>query len=146
MTFHIPLYAAALGAFLLALQIGLMVSVGVARFRSGVNLGDGDDPGLQRVIRRHANLAENAGVFLVAITLLEILVGQTTLVLAIAIGFAAARIFHATSFLSLSGSHLIQVDGAQRVFPALRAAGAGLTALSGISIVMALVWSVMNRI
>ncbi|MEM7701599.1 MAG: MAPEG family protein [Pseudomonadota bacterium] len=101
---HLPIYTAWLAAFLVVFQVVLMVAVG-ARRAKGLPIGIGDDRDLERRVRRHGNLAENSGLFLAAIGLLELIAGQTTYVLAIAGGFAFARILHAAGFMSLAGSH-----------------------------------------
>lgn len=120
---NLPLYSAALGAFLIVLQVGLMLSVGLHRSK-GQFLGDGGDRDLERKVRRHGNLAENSGLFLVVIALFEMLAGQTTFVLALCIGFAAARLLHALGFASLAGSHGDDLTGSRKAFAGMRAMGA----------------------
>lgn len=120
---NLPLYAAALGAFLIVLQVVLMLSVGLHRSK-GQFLGIGDDKDLERKVRRHGNLAENSGLFLVVIALFEMLVGQTTYVLVLCIAFAVARIFHALGFASLAGSHGEDLTGGRKAFAGMRAMGA----------------------
>ena len=70
----IPIYAAAAGAFLIILQAILMVAAGSYRVKSGINLGTGEDPVMERKIRRHGNLAENAGLFVAVLALAEMTV------------------------------------------------------------------------
>lgn len=136
-----PLYSAALGAFLIVLQVVLMLTVGLHRTR-GTFIGTGDDKDLERKIRRHGNLAENSGLFLAVIALLEILVGQTALVAALCILFAVARSLHAIGFSSLAGSHGQDLTGGRKLFAAGRALGAFGTLLTALGsaggIVMAL--------
>lgn len=119
----LPLYTAALGAFVIVLQVALMLSVGMHRTR-GQFIGIGDDRDLERKVRRHGNLAENSGLFLVVIALLEMLVGQTTYVLVLCLAFAGARAFHALGFSSMAGSHGDDLTGARRAFAGMRALGA----------------------
>ena len=88
---NLPIYAAALGAFLIVLQVALMLSVGFHRTK-GQFLGVGEDKHLERKVRRHGNLAENSGLFLVVIALFEMLVGQTSFVLVLCIAFATCPI------------------------------------------------------
>ena len=52
----IPIIAAVAGAVLVILQAILMILVGMHRIRNRINLGTGDDPALERKIRRHGNL------------------------------------------------------------------------------------------
>ncbi len=120
---NLPIYAAALGAFLIVLQVVLMLSVGFHRTK-GQFIGTGEDRDLERKVRRHGNLAENSGLFLAVIALLEILVGQTTYVLVLCIVFAAARLLHALGFSSLAGSHGDNLTGGRRAFAGMRALGA----------------------
>ncbi len=82
------------GAILLLLMV-LMVNVGRHRGRTRTLLGEGTDPALQRAIRVHANLAENAAAFLVGFALLEMLGGHAILVASLCGTFVAARIVHA---------------------------------------------------
>ena len=106
-----------------------MVLVEAVRAK-GPALGLNDDPDFERKVRRHANLAENAGLFLAAIAVLEFIAGQTTYVLAIAILFATARILHAVGFSSLTGSHGVDRTGGKRAFILMRMAGAMGTLLT----------------
>lgn len=125
---NLPIYTAALAAFLLVLQIVLMLRVGVHRAK-GTAIGLDGDPDFERKVRRHGNLAENSGLFLAAIAILECLAGQTTYVLAIAIGFAFARILHAVGFSSLAGSHGENAKGGRKAFLLMRMLGAMSTAI-----------------
>ena len=120
---NLPIYAAALGAFLIVLQAGLMLTVGLHRSK-GQFIGNGDDRDLERKVRRHGNLAENAGLFLVVIALFEMIVGQTTYVAAVCIVFAVARVLHAIGFSSLAGSHGEDLTGARKAFAGMRGIGA----------------------
>jgi len=120
---NMPLYAAALGAFLIVLQVVLMLSVGLHRSK-GQFIGNDGDRDIERKVRRHGNLAENSGLFLVVIALFEMLVGQTTFVLVLCIVFAVARIFHALGFASLAGSHGEDLTGPRKAFAGMRAMGA----------------------
>ena len=76
------IYSAWLAAYLLVLQMFLMMTVGMYRTKKQQGVGfQADDLTLERLIRRHGNLAENAGIFIASITLLEIVSGSTNLVL-----------------------------------------------------------------
>ena len=119
----VPIYTAWLAAFLVVFQVLLMFNVGTQRAK-GLAIGIGDDRDLERRVRRHGNLAENSGLFLAAIGILEIIAGQTTYVLAIAAGFAVARLLHAAGFSSLAGSHGDDATGARRIFILMRGFGA----------------------
>lgn len=97
---------------------------------------------LERLVRRHGNLAENAAIFLVVLALFELLFGASTFVWAIGMLFLVGRLFHIIGFSNATGSHLVNPDGASRVFILMRMAGALLTALSTIVLGVALVASV----
>ncbi|MDJ0641604.1 MAG: MAPEG family protein [Erythrobacter sp.] len=124
---NLPVYAAALGAFLILLQAGLMLTVGWHRTK-GQFIGIGEDRELERKVRRHGNLAENSGLFLVVIALFEMLVGQSTFVLVLCVIFAVARSLHALGFSSLAGSHGEDLTGGRKAFAGMRALGAFGTA------------------
>lgn len=136
---HTPTYAALLGGSLLLLQILLMLSVGTYRTGAKKGVGVDGDMKLERLVRRHGNLAENAAIFLIVLTLYEVMFGQTLLVLGTASVFLVARLLHAIGFSSLSGSHLVDAQGSGSGFVLMRAAGAGLTALSSLVIAIALI-------
>lgn len=122
-------------AILIMLQMGLMLSVGLHRVSAGINLGFAEDQNLERKIRRHGNLAENAALFLVALALAE-MSGASHFYVSILAGiFLIARISHAVGLSSLSGSH--QPNGP--LFPALRAIGAFGTVASGIGVAILLI-------
>ncbi|VAW02726.1 hypothetical protein MNBD_ALPHA04-2188 [hydrothermal vent metagenome] len=100
----IPIYAAATGAIMIILQGLLMVTVGAYRARSGINLGIGDDPVLERKIRRHGNLAENAALFVVVLALAEMTIVPNHIVKILAIIFIVARFSHAIALSTEAGS------------------------------------------
>lgn len=128
---NLPVYTALLGAFLILLQVGLMLSVGLHRTK-GQFIGIGEDRELERKVRRHGNLAENSGLFLVVIALLELLTGQTAWVFGLCILFALARTFHAIGFSSLAGSHGDDLTGGRKAFAGMRAMGAFGTLLTAL--------------
>ncbi len=123
-----PAISAATAGSLLILQLLLMLSVGMYRTKVKMGTGYGNDQNLERLGRRHGNLAENAAIFVVTLALLELRVGPTTVVFILGATFVAARLFHAIGFSSLAGSHL--GDG-NFFFVLMRMLGAGLTALTG---------------
>jgi uncharacterized protein len=63
-----PLWA----ALLALLYVGLAAQVIRARYRTRTALGDGDDPGLVRAIRAHANFAEYVPLILILLVLAEL--------------------------------------------------------------------------
>ena len=128
---NLPLYTAALGAFLIVLQVVLMVAVGSRRVK-GPALGTGGDKDMERRVRRHGNLAENSGLFLAVLVILELLAGQSTYVLSLCILFAVARFSHAIAFSSLAGSHGEDLTGARKLFGGARFIGALGTLLTAL--------------
>lgn len=120
----IPIIAAATGALLIILQAILMILVGAHRIRNRINLGTGDDPALERKIRRHGNLAENAALFIVVLALAEMTVVPNDIVLIIALVFIIGRVFHAIALSTVAGSH---GDEKGKIFAAFRAIGAFTT-------------------
>lgn len=101
----IPIYSALAGGSLIILQAILMIRVGAYRGSNRINLGTGDDPVLERRIRAHGNLAENAGLFVAVLALAEMTVVPVAVVRVLAIGFIVARLFHAVAMNSEAGSH-----------------------------------------
>ena len=75
-----PIYSTWLAAYLIVLQQLLMFAVGVDRTKKKQGTGFQNDITLERIVRRRGNLAENAGIFIASITLLELQTGSTRLV------------------------------------------------------------------
>ncbi|NRD89617.1 hypothetical protein C8024_09390 [Sphingopyxis sp. BSNA05] len=117
----IPIIAAFTGAILVILQAILMIAVGMHRIRNRIALGTGGDPALERKVRRHANLAENAALFIVVLALAEMTVVPNDIVRIIAIVFIIGRILHAIALSTVSGSHGAETG---KIFQAFRAIGA----------------------
>ena len=110
-----------------------MFAVGMHRAKKMQGMGVQNDLKLERLVRRHGNLAENAGVFIAAVVVLELITGPTTLVLGLCLVFGLARTLHAIGFSSPYGAYkLSEAKGAGAIFMASRAVGAGLSGLSGI--------------
>lgn len=127
-----PYIAALVGAILIILQQVLMMITGTHRGKASIGVGFGDDKDLERKIRRHGNLAENAAIFLVVLGFAEMASGGGMITTIIGIAFLVARIAHAIAFSSLSGSHG-QEDGA-KIFVLCRLVGALGTGVSGIAL------------
>lgn len=138
-----PIYAALLGGALLCLQIILMLTVGTYRSNSGKGVGVADDMKLERLVRRHGNLAENAAIFITVFALYELLFGQTLIALIVGLVFFLARGLHALAFTSDSGSHLVDGRGAGKKFVLMRVSGALLTALSSLALGITLIVSIL---
>ncbi|MEM9605496.1 MAG: MAPEG family protein [Pseudomonadota bacterium] len=142
---YFPLYTTALGSVLLVAQNLLMLNVGLYRGKIGQAVGTGGDATLERLVRRHGNLAENAAIFVAALALYELGNGQTALALWTGAAFGAGRLTHAVAFSSDAGSHLVNQTGSRRAFAALRASGAFLTTASGVVLGIAMLVSVITR-
>jgi len=99
-------------ACILLLQIGLMMSVGFTRVKHGQGIGDGGHHDLELRIRRHANLAENGAIFLLALALLESIGGNPTAVMILAAGFVVARVSHAVGLTLGTGPNAPRFIGA----------------------------------
>lgn len=137
-----PYTAALVGAFLYILQQGLMMNTGSYRGKAGIGVGFGDNRDLERKIRRHGNLAENAAIFIVILALTEMLVGTGPVVIAFGAVFALARVSHAFAFNSLGGSHE-KIEGTRKYLLA-RLIGALLSGLTGILLSLFLIYSVIT--
>ena len=127
-----PFTAAVVGALLIILQQILMMITGTHRGRVMIGVGFGDDKELERKIRRHGNLAENAAIFIVVLSLTEGFLGTNFAIIAFGTVFTIARICHAAAFSSLAGSH--GQEGASKIFVRLRLVGALGNGLSGIGL------------
>ncbi|MEO1167570.1 MAG: MAPEG family protein [Pseudomonadota bacterium] len=125
----LPVISASVAAIILILQLVLMILVGMHRVRTNTGVGMGDDKELERKIRRHGNLAENAALFLVVLALAELVGGSAQVLTIVAVAFVVARLSHALAFSSLTGSH--GEDG-NRIFIAARIIGAFGTFASGL--------------
>jgi uncharacterized protein len=85
------LYAALLGL----LYAGLTVLVVRGRFGSGVLLGTGEDKGLLRAVRAHANFAEYVPLILILMALGEGMRLSAFLLHLLGAGLVVARVLHA---------------------------------------------------
>ncbi|MEM9216121.1 MAG: MAPEG family protein [Cyanobacteria bacterium P01_F01_bin.150] len=129
---EIPINTAWLAAYLIILQQVLMFATGLYRGRKKQGMGTQGDVTLERLVRRHGNLAENAGIFIVSLALLEIVAGPTRVVFMLCWAFAIARTLHSIGFSSAYGAYKLDGKGFNRLFLLSRAMGAGISGLSGI--------------
>lgn len=90
-----PRVTAITAGLLLAMQMLLAVSVSRARGAYARPLGDGGHDPLSRAIRRHGNLAENAGLFVCGFLLLEWSRRAPLALMLLCAAFVALRGFHA---------------------------------------------------
>lgn len=138
-----PYVAAIVGAFLIILQQIFMMIAGTYRGKVSIGVGFGTDKELERKIRRHGNLAENAAIFLVVLGFAELLTGGGIVTTALGLTFLVARLCHGIAFSSLSGSHG-QENGA-RIFVLCRLVGALGTGLSGIGLGLYLLFKLATQ-
>lgn len=127
-----PYIAALVGAILIIMQQVFMMITGIHRGKVARGVGFGEDNQLERKIRRHGNLAENAAIFLVVLGFAEILSGGGMATTVIGLAFLVSRIAHATAFSSLSGSHGVKDGG--RFYVICRMLGALGTGFCGIAL------------
>lgn len=127
----LPIIAAQTGAVLIILQMILMLSTGLHRAKTQTAMGVGADLHLERKMRRHGNLAENAALFVAVLAIAEIIGLSAKPLTIMALVFVGARFAHALGFLSLAGSHM---QNGSKLFIALRSIGAFGTAVSGLGL------------
>jgi uncharacterized membrane protein YecN with MAPEG domain len=98
---HMPLYTGMFAAALMTLQIVLMGLVIGRRGNNNVLIGTGGVDAVERAVRAHGNLIENAPMLLVCLALIELIGGSDTWVLALGSAFLIGRLMHAIG-LSIS--------------------------------------------
>lgn len=125
MTF--PYITAITAGAVLILQI--LLGLAVSGSRGATSLGDGGREDLSRAIRRHGNLAENAGLFIAGFALLELARVNTFLLEALCALFVLARLSHAVG--------MSRPD----TMNAFRAAGGVGTYIIGLVLGAALLWA-----
>jgi uncharacterized protein len=103
-TLALGLVTAPHAAALALLQVVLAFRVAMHRRRSRIGIGDGGDPGLAQAIRVHANLVENAPIFVLLLLLAEATAALPVLALhAIGVVFVVARFAHAWGLSKSTG-------------------------------------------
>lgn len=134
MTVPVPFISAIVAAILIILQQCLMLNVGIYRAKTRINVGLGNDNTMERKIRRHANLAENAGLFVATLALLELRGTPSLIVIGFGLIFILCRFSHAIAFSSSVGSHGINIGNGGKVFIIMRIIGATGTAFTGLAL------------
>lgn len=110
---------------IMQILLGFAVSMG----REGTPIGDGGKEDLTRAIRRHGNLAENSGLFIAGLVLLEVSKFNPLLLEGLCAAFVLVRLAHAAG---LSQTNTMN---------ALRAIGGIGTYLVGLILGVALLWA-----
>jgi uncharacterized membrane protein YecN with MAPEG domain len=134
MTFAPPYVSALTAGLLIIMQMALLYAVVVQRRRNRQSLGDGGHQALLRAIRRHGNLAENAGIFVAGFALLELTGG----------GGAGHAILCAAFVLGRVG-HVIGLSMKNTVNP-LRVGGTVVTTLVGVGLGVRLVLAAVGHL
>lgn len=108
---HAPVLTTLTAGAILLLQMLLMINVGRVRGATETLFGMGE-PRLQRAVRVHGNLTENAGIFVATFALVEILGGAPWAVATLCGVFVVARIAHAIGLGTNTGMSALRVVGA----------------------------------
>lgn len=108
---HFPAITAATAGFILLLQMFLAVSISLNRGKISAALGDGGDHAMFRMQRRHANIAENSGIFIAGFTLLELSSAYPQLLQYLCALFILVRIMHAIGLSQASTMNLFRMIG-----------------------------------
>lgn len=90
-----PPVTAVIASLTAAVYLGLTVYVGLGRAKYKTGLGDGGHDGLNRRIRMHANLAENAPLFLILLGLTELTGAYPAMIRVLGAIFLLCRLAHA---------------------------------------------------
>lgn len=106
----LPFVTTNTAGLLLILQI-LLAGI-VSATRGPIAVGDGGKDTLVRAIRRHGNLAENAGIFVAGFTLLELSASASSLLIGLCAVFVAVRLIHALGLSQANTSNAMRVIGA----------------------------------
>ena len=107
-----PTTTAATTGAVLALQMTLAFTVSGARGKHKTWIGDGGHEALNRLARRHANLAENAGIFMVGFLLLELSTWKPAVLRALCVAFVGARLLHAAGLSRPNTNNFFRLAGA----------------------------------
>ena len=109
MTF--PFTTAITAGILLILQMALAFAVSGARGQNNAWVGDGGQEALLRAIRRHGNLAENAGLFVAGFALLELSKFGPNLLTGLCAAFVVVRLSHAVGLSQRHTGNIFRLVG-----------------------------------
>ncbi len=133
-----PVITALTGGIVIILQMAMSFYVVMARGKYKVSVGDNGEVDLERRIRAHGNLAENAAIIIVILALLELAHVSSAVVAGFAVWFVVARIAHAVGMVEKSGRALKAINKA-RFF------GAASTMLMGMIMGAMLVYIALSK-
>ena len=124
MTFTPPYVSAFTAGILIVMQMALLYAVTVVRRRDRQSLGDGGHHDLLLAVRRHGNLAENAGLFVAGLALLELVGGGGIGHVILCAAFVLGRISHAIGLSMKNTVNPLRIGGtAVTVFVGLALGG-----------------------
>ena len=108
---HYPVITALAAGIIINLQMVLMMICGKSRYKHKQGLGDKGQPELLARIRSHGNLAENSGIVLVVLALLEMAGTSQSVIAAAAVLFVIGRFLHPVGLFRTSGTSLPRALG-----------------------------------
>jgi uncharacterized membrane protein YecN with MAPEG domain len=108
-----PVITALAGGIVIILQMAMSFYVVMARAKYKVSVGDNGEVELERRVRAHGNLAENAAIIIVILALLELARVSPLVVGVFAVWFVIARIAHAIGMIEKSGRALKAINKAR---------------------------------
>ena len=106
-----PYVSAITAGLLLLIQMALAFAVSGNRGKVDTWVGDGGHATLLRTTRRHANLAENAGLFVGGFALLELSRFSPRLLLGLCAAFVIVRLFHAAGLSRQNTNNPLRLIG-----------------------------------
>jgi uncharacterized membrane protein YecN with MAPEG domain len=121
-----PVVSAATAGVLIIFQMLLFLTVALSRQSNRQSLGDGGHEILNRKIRRHGNLAENAALFIAGFTLFEIMGGDRLQLEIMCAVFVACRLLHALGLSLKATTNILRFVGALGTVVVGVALGVGL--------------------
>ncbi|MBT8114785.1 MAG: MAPEG family protein [Arenicella sp.] len=107
-----PLFAAVCGLMFLILSFDVISH----RRRSRTNLGDGEDPELQKAIRIHGNFSEYVPFTLLLLWLVEVVTGLRTMVVVFGSILLIGRVLHVTGMKDHSKNFRFRQAGVAATF------------------------------
>jgi uncharacterized membrane protein YecN with MAPEG domain len=93
------------------MQMALAFNVSGNRGKTDTWVGDGGNAGLLRTARRHGNLAENAGIFVAGLTLLDLSRFSPKLLVVLCAALVVARILHAAGLTQQNTKNALRLLG-----------------------------------
>jgi len=106
-----PYITAMTAGVILIMQIVLAYMVSDTRGKAQTSLGDGGNNMMLKSVRRHGNLAENAGLFIAAFSLLELSRFSPTLLIILCVAFVISRVLHAIGMSQAQSTNVMRFIG-----------------------------------